>query len=411
MAGDASEILETLRGGAAARFAQGGWPTPAAEAWKFTNLNSLGERTFRPAATAGAAPPQPAEADKGGGEARLLFHNGVFQPDQSDEPPSGVGLHSLEEDAGLTGLLVHDKLRDHPVADQTLASMAGGVGLRVSGRVEKPLLLVFQNDGDDVSAHPVVVLDIAADAGATLLERHAGGGTGLSMPVMAVNMGEGANLKHARVQEEGEARHHLGQTVFTLAGRARYSGVSVQTGGILSRSESHFGLTGEEADATLTTIYLATGEQVMDVTSFVGHEAPSCTSMQIVRGVLDGKARGVFQGKVLVAQDAQHTDGNQMSRTLLLSRDCEADAKPELEIYADDVACSHGATVGEIEDDHLFYLMSRGIPAGEARQMLIEAFLADVVGEIGDGAMRDFAMVPVAAWLGRLGRVRSGGAG
>ena len=407
----APELLETLRSGAAARFAKDGWPGPAAEAWKFTNLNRLGERAFRPAAAAGSPAPQLPAGGKGAGRSRLFFHNGVFQPELSDPPPPGATLHGLEEDAGLAGLLVHDKLQDHPVADQTLAAMAGGIGLRVTGRVEQPLHLVFQGDGDDISSHPVVVLDIAAGAAATVLERHTGDGSGLSMPVMAVNIGEGASLGHARVQDEGEARHHLGQTVLTLAGKARYSGVSVQTGCILSRSESHFHLTGEEADATLTTLYLATGEQVMDVTSFVGHEAPSCTSMQIVRGVLDGKARGVFQGKVLVAQDAQHTDGNQMSRTLLLSRDCEADAKPELEIYADDVACSHGATVGEIEDDHLFYLMSRGIPVEEARQMLIEAFLDDVLGEIGDEAMREFAMVPVAAWLKRLGEARSDGAG
>ena len=411
MAGCGSEILATLRDGAAARFADGGWPTPAAEAWKFTNLNRLGERAFRPAATGDTPSSQPPEAGKGGEEARLFFHNGVFQPELSDKLPGGIALHGLEEDAALAGLLVHDKLRDHPVADQTFAAMAGGVGLRVAGRAKKPLTLVFRNDGDDISAHPVVAIDIAAGASATILERHIGDGAGLSMPVMAVNMGEGANLGHARVQEEGDARHHLGQTVFTLAGKARYSGISVQTGCILSRSENHFSLTGEEADASLTTLYLATGEQVMDVTSFVGHEAPSCTSMQVVRGVLDGKARGVFQGKVLVAQDAQHTDGNQMSRTLLLSRDCEADAKPELEIYADDVACSHGATVGELEDDHLFYLMSRGISAEEARQILIEAFLADVVDEIEDGTMRDFAMAPVAEWLKRLGESRAGDLG
>ena len=109
----------------------------------------------------------------------------------------------------------------------------------------------------------------------------------------------------------------------------------------------------------MTTLYLANNKQVMDVTTLVDHQMPNCTSRQIVRGVLDDQAKGIFQGKVIVARDAQKTDGNQMSRTLLLSRKCEADAKPELEIYADDVACSHGATVGEIDDNHLFYLMSR----------------------------------------------------
>ena len=411
MTGDATEILASLKNEAAERFAANGWPTPAVETWKFTNLNRLGERSFTPAADAPPADGHAPDGDGKGKGARLVFHNGIFQPEASDKTPKAVSLQRLEEDAELAGLLVHEKLREHPVADQTLAVATGGVALRVTGKAKDPVHLVFRNDGGDTSAHPVVVLDIAAGAAATVLERHEGDGTGLSLPVMAVRMGEGAGLTHARIQMEGEARHHLGQAVFTLAGKARYSGVSVQTGCVLSRSENHFSLAGEEADATLTTLYLAAGEQVMDVTAFVGHEAPSCTSMQVVRGVLDDRARGVFQGKVLVAQDAQHTDGNQMSRALLLSRDCEADAKPELEIYADDVACSHGATVGEIEDSHLFYLMSRGIPAEEARQMLIEAFLADALEDIEDGTVRDFAMVPVTRWLDRLKHARAGEAG
>ena len=400
MAGSAAEILSSMKGEAAARFKANGWPTPAVEAWRFTNLNKLSQRGLIPADESVHAERQLGKGEIG--EVQLYFHNGVYQPESSDKLPAGVELIRLEEDAGMAGLLDHAKLRDHPVADQTLAAMTGGIGLCMAGKVDKPIHLVFHSAGNDTSTHPVVVLDMAAKAQATVLERHYGTGTGLSMPVMAVNIAEGASLGHARVQEEGEARHHLGQAVFTLAGKARYRGLSVQTGAVLSRTESHFSLVGEDVDAHLTTLYLASGDQVMDVTSFVGHEAPSCTSMQVVRGVLDGKAKGVFQGKVLVAQDAQKTDGNQMSRALLLSRDCEADAKPELEIYADDVACSHGATVGEIEGDHLFYLMSRGIPEAEARQILVEAFLAEALEEVGEGAVRDFAAAPVAEWLERL---------
>ena len=407
MAGPAQEILASVRDEAAARFAANGWPGPAAEAWKFTNVNQLGARGLTPADGVDHAERQLGKGEYG--EVQLYFHNGVYQSGSSDKPPAGVELVRLEDDAGMARLLDHGKLRDHPVADRTLAAMTGGIGLRVDGRADKPVHLVFRSTGDDTSTHPVVVLDMAAGAEAAVFERHEGGGTGLSMPVMAVNMGERAGLDHVRVQEEDSGRHHLGHAVLTLAKAARYRGISVQTGAILSRCESHFSLAGENADASLTTLYLAAGGQVMDVTSSVAHEAPSCHSMQVVRGVLDGKARGVFQGKVLVAPGAQGTDGNQMSRALLLSRECEADAKPELEIYADDVACSHGATVGEIEDDHLFYLMSRGVPAPEARRMLIEAFIDDAMAEAGDAAMREFAMEPVAAWMGRLKEAGGGG--
>ena len=154
---------------------------------------------------------------------------------------------------------------------------------------------------------------------------------------------------------------------------------------------------------TMTTLYLALDKQVMDVTTLVDHQMPNGTSRQIVRGVLDDQAKGIFQGKVIVARDAQKTDGNQMSRTLLLSRKCEADAKPELEIYADDVACSHGATVGEIDDNHLFYLMSRGISQDDARQMLIEAFLSDVLDDVEDERLKPPVVDAVSHWLNDLG--------
>ena len=395
MTQNSSEMLATLKADAAARFEAAGWPTPAHEAWKFTNLNRLKARDFTPANA-------DASASDGATDGMIVFRNGVYQPGLSGAMPDGVVLTSLDDSAGLAGLLDHDQLKGHPVADQTLAATTGGIGLTVTGTASTPVTVVYENTGDDTSAHPVMVVDLADGASLTLLETHAGEGEGLSLPVMAIRQGEGAALHHARVQIEDENRHHLGQAVFTLASKASYTGVSVQTGSALSRCENHFSLNGEEADATLTTLYLACRDQVMDVTAFVGHKAPSCTSMQVIRGVLDDKARGVFQGKVLVDPIAQHTDGNQMSRALLLSRKCEADAKPELEIYADDVACSHGATVGEIDDTHLFYLMSRGIPAEQARQMLIEAFLADALDDVGDETLRDFAMQPVENWLTQL---------
>jgi len=189
-----------------------------------------------------------------------------------------------------------------------------------------------------------------------------------------------------------------------IEGSGRYNALSVQTGSALSRVENRIALVGEHVDMNMTTLYLARQDQVMDVTTLVDHQKPNCTSRQIVRGVLDDQAKGIFQGKVIVARDAQKTDGNQMSRTLLLSRKCEADAKPELEIYADDVACSHGATVGEIDDNHLFYLMSRGISKQEARQMLIEAFLADVLDDIEDETLKAPALECVSSWLVSLGK-------
>jgi Fe-S cluster assembly protein SufD len=391
--------LSTLRHTAGERFLSSGWPTVKDEAWRFTNLKKLAGLGLTPvagiAAKAGLSFPDLPDG------ARLVFINGVIDPSLSTALPAGAELVALADNTGLAAYLDDDRLLDHGVACLSLAVMASGFGLRINAALDQPIHLVYRNHGDDCSTHAVGVVMLAAQASATVLEHHAGTGDGLSAPILAFAVGEGASLSHARVQAESGTRHHLATTIMDFAQDARYNGLSVQTGGAISRAENLIALTGEEVDMTMTTLYLAKDNQVMDVTAKVDHQMPNCTSRQIVRGVLDGAAKGIFQGKVVVAQDAQKTDGNQMSRALLLSRKCEADAKPELEIYADDVVCSHGATVGELDDDHLFYLTSRGIPATEARQMLIEAFLSDVLDGIDEG-LKTHALPQISTWLRQL---------
>ena len=396
---DSPMQLETIKTEAAKRFAKEGWPSPKVEAWKFTDLTALSKRKFTPASKA-KAPSRKSLA----GNLRVFFHNGIFQEELSCGLGASARLTPMSEGVRITpmgevaDLLTSEALKNHPVADQTLANM-NGLALSIEGDIKEPIHLVFSNDGDEISSHPLLVVDIAKGAKATLVEHHEGEGKGLSMPLMVMRINQGSQVKHGRIQSENLTRHHLAQAVFTLSNGANYQGVSVQVGSALSRVENYFTLTGKNANAHLTTICLAKHEQVMDTTAFVGHEAPDCTSMQVVRGVLDDKAKGICQGKVRVAPKAQKTDGNQMSRMLLLSRKCQVDNKPELEIYADDVACSHGATIGEIDEGQLFYLLSRGIPYQEARQILIAAFLADALEEISDEVMRDFAAKPVNAWL------------
>ena len=386
--------MTTRREAAAIRFEKQGWPKPTDEAWRFTNINKLSQRELMPVVTLEAK--GDAALPEG---ARLVIVNGVLDEERSTALPAGVVLVSLNDDEAMVALLDDPRITGHAIANMSLAVLSSGFGLKVSGKVEEPIHLVFVNNGDDASAHAVGVICLEEGAEAVMFEHHSGSGQGLSAPLLAIEIGAKASLRHARVQVEDEARHHLSQTMMTIDSEGRYNALSVQSGGVISRSETHVALIGENVDMAMTTIYLAQDEQVMDVTSLVDHRVPNCTSMQVVRGVLDDKARGVFQGKVIVARDAQKTDGNQMSRALLLSRKCEADAKPELEIYADDVACSHGATVGEIDDNHLFYLTSRGIPKAEARQMLIEAFLADVLDDVEDEEMVGFAQGSVASWL------------
>ena len=398
--------LTALRQDAADRFIAAGWPKPTDEAWRFTNLKALRDADLAPvtALSADADGPNLPEANLQDG-ARLIIVNGVIDEALSTALPDGMTRVALADDDAMSAMLQDERITAHPIANLTVSVLSSGFGIRVRGKVDVPLNMVFINDGDDASAHAVGVIMLEDGAEATILEHHSGSGSGLSAPLLAINIGNKAALRHARVQVEEESRHHLSETVMTIAEEARYKALSVQSGGMLSRAETHIALVGEHIDMGMTTIYLARDTQVMDVTSLVDHRVPNCTSRQIVRGVLDDQSRGVFQGKVIVARDAQKTDGNQMSRALLLSRKCEADAKPELEIYADDVACSHGATVGEIDDSHLFYLTSRGIPKPQARQILIEAFLADVLDEVEDDTLVGFTQNAVASWLDVMKRV------
>ena len=395
--------LLPLSSAAAQRFVETGFPKPDEEAWRFTNLNALRDRSFAavPESNLTAVDHLP----EGGGSdgAQLVFYNGVFQAHLSSDLPAGMAMVALADDAELAGRLDDDRLSGHGIADLSLGMMTAGIGLRMKGDIDQPLHLVFHNDGVDTSGHAVVVVDIADQARCTLIEHHYGQGNGLSAPVLSIALGQSAELNHARVQIEDDNRNHLAVMVMDIEENGRYNALSVQTGSVLSRAENRISLVGEHVDLSMTTLYLAKNKQVMDVTTLVDHQKPNCTSRQIVRGVLDDQAKGIFQGKVIVARDAQKTDGNQMSRALLLSRKCEADAKPELEIYADDVACSHGATVGEIDDNHLFYLMSRGISKPDARQMLIEAFLADVLDDVDNEILKAPVLASVSLWLAALG--------
>ena len=184
-----------------------------------------------------------------------------------------------------------------------------------------------------------------------------------------------------------------------MGARTTYDSFVLQSGAVIGRSEIHAYMNGSGGDCRLDGVYLATDKQVVDNTTFVDHIAPGCHSRQVYKGVLDRQSRGVFQGKVHVLRDAQKTDGYQLSRALLLSPRAEIDARPELEIYADDVKCSHGATAGKLDDDLLFYLLSRGILRHEARRMLIEAFLSEAIAEIPLEQVAEDFTTHVRQWL------------
>jgi Fe-S cluster assembly protein SufD len=310
----------------------------------------------------------------------------------------GVFCQKLSDNAALSSALAVAIPHGHHVADFALAHASDGLAFTIDQVVDNPLRLIFDYSGDGISSHAVVVFKLLPGAELTILEEHKGGGAGLSAPVMLFCLEEGAKLHHARRLIESDQRYHLGLNLVQQKSKSVYSGDMVMAGGEITRSETQVSLMEADAQSCLNAVYLGRDAQMRDVTSRIDHDAPDCQSFQRIHGVLDNQSKAVFQGKVKVERYAQKTDGNQMSRTLILSRDAEANTKPELEIYADDVTCSHGATIGELDSDQLFYLMSRGIGCDEARQMLIEAFLVDVVDELDD-PKREWLIEPIEHWI------------
>jgi Fe-S cluster assembly protein SufD len=239
---------------------------------------------------------------------------------------------------------------------------------------------------------------------ALVIERHvamASGEATLNNGSTEIMLAEGAKLTHIKLQAEAENASHVWHHTVSIPAGAQYTNNVVSVGGALARNRLTVKLLGEGADCVLDGAYSARGRQHLDHTSKIVHAVADTTSRQVYKGVLDDHGRGVFQGHIVVAEDAQRTDGHQLNRALMLSDHAEIDSKPMLEIYADDVKCSHGATAGDLDETQLFYLQSRGIPADEARRLLVEAFLAETVDNIPFEPAREAALTLVQEHLAR----------
>ena len=398
---DMSAVMtgEGVRADALARWQQDGWPGPRAEAWRFTRVDGLAARDFAPANGLTGAASGPGAAAAAGVSAHVVrFENGVLDPSGLAGLPAGLMVGQLADDEQALARLQQLAPQGHPVSDLSLAAMTGGLVIDVDGTVPSPLMLLFEGGERGASAHPAILIRLAPKARLQLAEWHQSD-VGLAAPLIGFDIAAGARLEQVKLQAEGATTTHLAATGVALAEGASIAGFSLCTGGTLARLETHVALVGSGADCELSAIYMGRGDQHQDITTYMDHAVAECTSNQIIRGVLDDSARGVYQGRVHVAPDAQKTDGQQMARALLLSRKAEADAKPELEIYADDVVCAHGATVGELDATQLFYLTSRGIPFETARAMLIEAFLIDTIETIENETLAGLLRPVAEAWL------------
>ena len=389
--------LQGLRAAAAERFAALGLPTRRDEEFRFTNVSPIAETPFRRACRETSQLASVAEFDYAGlTGSRLVFVNGHYAPEHSQVEglPKGVLIGTLAEAMAADSQMVEKHLghyarfQNHAFVALNTAALDDGafVFLPRNAVIEEPIHLLFVSTataGPTVS-HPRTLILAGENSQATVVESYAGPADQVyfTNAVTEIVCAESAVVDHYKVQRESQAAFHIATMQVEMARGSNFSSHSVGLGGKLVRNDANALLGGEGGECTLNGVYLANGRQLMDNHTAIDHAMPHCNSHEVYKGILDGHARGVFNGKIFVRPDAQKTDAKQTNQTLLLSGDAQMNTKPQLEIFADDVRCTHGATIGQLSADALFYLRARGIPYEDARALLTYAFASDIVSRI-----------------------------
>ncbi|HUR42484.1 MAG TPA: Fe-S cluster assembly protein SufD [Aestuariivirga sp.] len=372
-------------------------PNPRMEDWKWTNLRTLIDRPYPPRFNVEADKAHIARLIKAACFARVSATRMVFVNGHYD------AAHSKLAKGGNASRLTADE----PVLHMNQAFATDGARLTLSGSADTPVELLFiATDAEPRTIATRNVIEIAAGASATIIETHVGEGAYLSNSVTEIILGDGARLDRVKVECEAAGALHLAHAHMTLGKNTTLRDFTLTSGARVNRQNGTYVFSGEGADAKISGAYLLAGKQHADTRLVVDHAVPRCTSRELFKCVMDEKARGIFQGKVMVRPLAQKTDGKQSSHALLLSDTAEFDAKPELEIFADDVVCGHGATSGDLNEDHIFYLRSRGVPESEAKSLLIAAFVGEAFETIEHDGIREALTAYAATWLTEHRRVK-----
>ncbi|MEI7807933.1 MAG: Fe-S cluster assembly protein SufD [Verrucomicrobiota bacterium] len=392
--------LPALRQAGIASFAEQGFPTLRDEDWRFTNISPIAKLDFQLASQAVVNGAEIAALDKSVFAAlnghRLVFVNGFFSAKLSSIKPvaGGVRIESLAsalaQDSALIvkhlGKFAHIAGNSFAALNQALFTDGAFIFVPQGVAVAEPVQLIYissaKQDGDTILPRNLVIAE--ANSKLTVVESYIStvNVAYFTNAVMEIVAGDNAAVEHVKVQDEAAAAFHIA----TIAGEFnRASNVSVHSfalGAKISRNNIRTKLAGEGLECILNGLYLTKDEQIADHHMLVEHAQPHCASHEYFNGILDDKSKGVFHGRILVQQIAQKTDAKQTNKNLLLSDDATADTKPQLEIYADDVKCTHGATIGQLNDESIFYLRSRGMSMDAAKQMLIHAFAGEIIERI-----------------------------
>ncbi|MBL8903515.1 MAG: Fe-S cluster assembly protein SufD [Hyphomicrobiales bacterium] len=360
------------------------------EDWRWTDLRQLVDKPYPPRQTVVAAAKDVERLLRSSpfakvGGARMVFVNGRYAAE----------LSQLKNDTVTSTINV-----DEPVITMNAAFATDGACLKISGTVDTPIELLFITT--NAAARTIAtrnVVEIEQGAAATLIETHLGEGSYLSNSVTQIRVGEGARLDRIKVELEAADAIHLSHVHTTLGKNSVFNDFTLTSGAKTNRQNGTVEFKGQGSEAKVSGAFMLGGRQHADTRLVIDHQVPHCTSRELFKCVMDDNARGIFQGKVIVQRGAQKTDGKQSSHALLLSETAEFDAKPELEIFADDVVCGHGATSGDLNHDHLFYLMSRGIPPAEAKSLLIAAFVGEAFDLIAHEGIKEALVKFSNKWL------------
>jgi Fe-S cluster assembly protein SufD len=406
------EWYRALRAAGRARFEEQGLPDRKSEAWRTTNLAPLARTGFEPPrADFDGELPEPGRWNLGG--ARLVFANGCFVPElsSSGRAADGLWIGSLERAIAEHPERVRSHLsRRDPSGDGAFGALNaalhedGAVVLaQANARPTQPVQIVHVTGGGSrpIAAHPRTLVVAARGSHVRVVETYVGADDGeyLCNAVSDVLVEEQARVDHHRVQHEGLHGFHISSVRGRQARDSRYRLHQIDFGGRLVRHDAVAVLDGEGADCRLFGLCLADGQQHVDNHTVLDHARPHCTSRELYKGILAGGSRTVFNGRIVVREGAQQTNAIQSNRNLLLSADAVANSRPQLEIYADDVKCTHAATVGRLDEDAVFYLRSRGLGDVDARRLLINAFAGEVLDQVEIAALRERLEHAVAARL------------
>ncbi|MAM60548.1 Fe-S cluster assembly protein SufD [Maritimibacter sp. UBA3975] len=398
--------ITEARKAALSRLEATGLPAPRDEYWRFTPPGALNAAEAAPAALFdhGGEMPVFDAVDR----VRIVFVDGVFDADASDDLSlAGVEIERLSDAAtkdihwakGLYGVIeeLGQTPVERPLAALNTAFATDGVLIRVTGKAEKPVSLIYRHESETSDAYLHNVVKLEAGAEMTLLEN--GPAAARFNKCLEVDVGKGARFHHIRAQGRDHERQAVTSMFVRQDAESLFKSFTLTANGRLTRNEAFILLQGRDASAHIAGAALGHGDFHHDDTVFITHDAENCESRQVFKKVLQKGAVGTFQGKILVQRGAQKTDGYQKSQSLLLDDDAQFLAKPELEIYADDVACSHGSTSGAIDEDMLFYLRARGIDRETSMDLLVIAFVAEAMEEIEDEGFRDEIIGRLEAWL------------